>query len=397
MYHPHNYTYSSSPEDDDDGEQCLLSFSSSSFHRMDPRVDASGRAGDASPPPMLASALCGGVEGVNRHDVGQQDEDKKRSTSSSTSSNKLSPLFGIDVAGGVVDTSYAAAPYSIASSMESTVSAIIAAAGHKSSNQQQHHQLEYGHLQEQYGLFSPEHLLSSGFTNTSPATKTAASAGATGGDTTSSASNIDKIRTSGDMGGNGQEVSTSRSNNSGNGRPWEEEDDDDEKGHRQYQDIMSATPILSTNVGHYQDDSSALSIGKDRNPNEGQGQWQGVSTASPAKQTATAASPSLHQPQKNEGGATEGTRSVGSLAASLLSSLWSNNEDNNRPMVFHGKGSFPLNLALMLESVERPLNYEDGSHGGKMNHIISWLPCGRVFAIHNTDLFLSEVLPNFFK
>jgi hypothetical protein len=116
-------------------------------------------------------------------------------------------------------------------------------------------------------------------------------------------------------------------------------------------------------------------------------------------------------------------------------------------MTFHGKGSFPLNLTLMLESVEREWSFDDdddnsdmedgdneidrggdekmngvsvnddkansigggaggnGSttppkdkkNGGKMNHIISWLPCGTGFAIHNTDAFLKEVLPNFFK
>ena len=62
-----------------------------------------------------------------------------------------------------------------------------------------------------------------------------------------------------------------------------------------------------------------------------------------------------------------------------------------------------LNLALMLESVEHPWPYEHdavtirGSEGGKMNHIVSWLPCGSGFVIHQPDLFLSEVLPRFFK
>ena len=120
-------------------------------------------------------------------------------------------------------------------------------------------------------------------------------------------------------------------------------------------------------------------------------------------------------------------------------------------MTFHGKGSFPLNLTLMLESVEREWSFDDDDdddksdmedgdneidsgggdekmngvsvnddkansigggvganggntnprkdkkNGGKMNHIISWLPCGTGFAIHNTDAFLKEVLPKFFK
>lgn len=59
----------------------------------------------------------------------------------------------------------------------------------------------------------------------------------------------------------------------------------------------------------------------------------------------------------------------------------------NRPGVFHGKGSFPLNLTLMLESVE--------SMG--LGHIVSWLPSGQSFVIHDPDLFLKDVLPKFFK
>lgn len=59
----------------------------------------------------------------------------------------------------------------------------------------------------------------------------------------------------------------------------------------------------------------------------------------------------------------------------------------SRAKVFHGKGSFPLNLAVMLESV------------GAMNlgHIISWLPSGQSFVIHSPDRFLEVVLPKFFK
>ena len=83
-------------------------------------------------------------------------------------------------------------------------------------------------------------------------------------------------------------------------------------------------------------------------------------------------------------------------------------------MVFNGKGSFPLNLALMLENVEHSYSSSldnNGSYGNgggttttpgggggrNMNHIISWLPCGSGFVIYNTDLFLIEVLPKFFK
>jgi hypothetical protein len=57
------------------------------------------------------------------------------------------------------------------------------------------------------------------------------------------------------------------------------------------------------------------------------------------------------------------------------------------PNMFHGKGSFPLNLALMLESVE-PLG---------LSHIVSWLPSGQSFVIHDPDQFLKFVLPMFFK
>ncbi|KAL7535852.1 hypothetical protein ACHAXR_007799 [Thalassiosira sp. AJA248-18] len=55
--------------------------------------------------------------------------------------------------------------------------------------------------------------------------------------------------------------------------------------------------------------------------------------------------------------------------------------------IFHGKGSFPLNLTLMLESVER-LN---------LSHVVSWLPSGKSFVIHDPDQFLTLVLPKFFK
>lgn len=55
--------------------------------------------------------------------------------------------------------------------------------------------------------------------------------------------------------------------------------------------------------------------------------------------------------------------------------------------IFQGKGSFPLNLTVMLESVERM----------KLDHIIEWSKDGTTFCIHDPDLFLSDVLPKFFK
>ncbi|KAL7461869.1 hypothetical protein ACHAXS_002275 [Conticribra weissflogii] len=54
---------------------------------------------------------------------------------------------------------------------------------------------------------------------------------------------------------------------------------------------------------------------------------------------------------------------------------------------FHGKSSFPMNLCLMLESVEKH----------NLSHIISWLPCGSGFLIHDPDAFLAKVLPRYFK
>lgn len=66
-------------------------------------------------------------------------------------------------------------------------------------------------------------------------------------------------------------------------------------------------------------------------------------------------------------------------------------ENNNfipsRPKVFHGKGSFPLNLTLLLESVEAM----------GLSHIVAWLPSGSSFVIQDPDQFLSVVLPKFFK
>ena len=57
------------------------------------------------------------------------------------------------------------------------------------------------------------------------------------------------------------------------------------------------------------------------------------------------------------------------------------------PNVFHGKGSFPLNLTLLLESVE--------SMG--MEHLVSWLPDGGAFVIKDPAGFLNLVLPMFFR
>ena len=55
--------------------------------------------------------------------------------------------------------------------------------------------------------------------------------------------------------------------------------------------------------------------------------------------------------------------------------------------IFNSKISFPLNLTYMLESVEAM---------GK-SHIIHWMANMKSFVIYDIDLFLSEVLPLFFK
>lgn len=59
----------------------------------------------------------------------------------------------------------------------------------------------------------------------------------------------------------------------------------------------------------------------------------------------------------------------------------------SHPNLFQGKGSFPLNLTLMLESVE--------SMG--MEHLVSWLPDGRSFVIKDPAGFLGLLLPMFFR
>ena len=146
--------------------------------------------------------------------------------------------------------------------------------------------------------------------------------------------------------------------------------------------------------------------GEDHKDNNHQ-QWannssSGTTTSNPVPVVAASSSVQQQQsqPSQNEGGADDDNTAPPIIPSS---SIWnSSNKDGILPMVFHGKGSFPLNLALMLESVEHPWPYENdavtrGSEGGKMNHIVSWLPCGSGFVIHQPDLFLSEVLPRFFK
>ena len=59
----------------------------------------------------------------------------------------------------------------------------------------------------------------------------------------------------------------------------------------------------------------------------------------------------------------------------------------DRLTIFTGRFSFPLNLTRMLESVE--------SMG--LAHIIHWREDEKSFIFCDEDLFLSEVLPKFFK
>ena len=63
------------------------------------------------------------------------------------------------------------------------------------------------------------------------------------------------------------------------------------------------------------------------------------------------------------------------------------NSNNSSSSIFGGKGTFPLNLAHMLESVE--------SEG--LSHIISWLECGTCFVIYDCVVFMTSVLPKFFR
>ena len=60
-------------------------------------------------------------------------------------------------------------------------------------------------------------------------------------------------------------------------------------------------------------------------------------------------------------------------------------KDNMR--TFNGRFSFPLNLTRMLESVE--------SMG--LAHIVHWREDEKSFIFCDEELFLSEVLPKFFK
>ena len=62
-------------------------------------------------------------------------------------------------------------------------------------------------------------------------------------------------------------------------------------------------------------------------------------------------------------------------------------EYKNSDKTFCGKGSFPMNLCLMLESVD----------SDNLAHVISWMPCGRAFVIHDEDCLLEVVLPKYFK
>lgn len=55
--------------------------------------------------------------------------------------------------------------------------------------------------------------------------------------------------------------------------------------------------------------------------------------------------------------------------------------------VFSGMGSFILNLIQLLESAESM----------NLDHIISWLPDGVHFAIHDPELFLKVILPQSFR
>jgi hypothetical protein len=58
-----------------------------------------------------------------------------------------------------------------------------------------------------------------------------------------------------------------------------------------------------------------------------------------------------------------------------------------RDAMFNNRLAFPLNLTCMLESVE--------SKG--YSHVFHWLQSGNGFVICDADLFLSDVLPKFFK
>eukprot|EP00986_Skeletonema_menzelii_P006805 scaffold2584_cov141-Skeletonema_menzelii.AAC.3 len=389
---PNNLTHSS-PEDSDsyDGGSKGSLLPSSFFNRLGSHGDVRAAA-DMSPPLMMSS---GGLNVNSVQQPGGQNEVKIRAMTSTFNNmnSKASPFFQESVSCGVGGGGYATsapfAPFTVAaaalgpSSEGSTLSNI------SQQQQQQQQQQGYGQLQAQYGYgihSPPEHLASGGLINSAFAATAASGLGTSDPKSTTSV-----MPSSNHMGQSGHDASTT-SNNSGYQQ-------DEDLGRRQYEEIMS-TPTLSTN-GHSQD-MSRMSIGGgggDQNQ-----QWTTNSgTTSTTTVPVDVASSSVQQQRRNNEGGGEDTALLPVVAPTVTSSsLWTNNNtkdggDPKQPMVFHGKGSFPLNLALMLESVEHPWPSDNGSDGGKMNHIVSWLPCGTGFVIHQPDLFLSEVLPRFFK
>eukprot|EP00984_Skeletonema_dohrnii_P012340 scaffold4990_cov142-Skeletonema_dohrnii-CCMP3373.AAC.1 len=147
MYAPNptEYTYSSSPEDNDCGDGGSV-LSSSLFNRID-TLGGARRAVDVSPPPLMKS---GGGAIVNPvQQAGRQNEDKMSSMTSSLDNmnSKPSPFFQVDdevVAPNPSAFEFAAVAPEGPSSIGSTLSNIIAS--HKSAHQQQ----GYGLLLEQY-------------------------------------------------------------------------------------------------------------------------------------------------------------------------------------------------------------------------------------------------------
>jgi hypothetical protein len=57
------------------------------------------------------------------------------------------------------------------------------------------------------------------------------------------------------------------------------------------------------------------------------------------------------------------------------------------PRTGGGQGSFPLKLQRILDKLEAEGNHE----------IISWLPHGRAFAVHDPDRFVSDLMTVYFK
>ncbi len=396
MYvNPNNCTYSSSPEDNECDDGSLLSCSF--FDRVDALSHARGTAHVSSSPPLMTSGGGGLLlnpftQGV----VGGGHEEKMgsmNSTINGVNGGKMQPppFFHQDANNNNDDGGGGSgAPFNFqsgfleGSSMGSTVSNIIAS--HKSLNtdrQQQHQQQGYGQLQEQYGYntpMNPPELLTSGGVTTNSTTNNSKDTAQKGPSTLSNGT--DKSSGNSNMGENAPETNSTSSNNNGGG------------GNEQsYQEIMS-TPSLPNTTN-----TNKPAENNESNMDEmNQQQWTDSGNSTPVP--AAPASSSLQQPsQPNEGG--DDTTSPLPPVSSSSSLPTTNSNKTNQPVVFHGKGSFPLNLALMLESVEHPWTYDDasipGSEDGKMNHIVSWLPCGSGFVIHRTDLFLSEALPRFFK